>query len=428
MTAQAANYTDFMPGAKAMGMGYAFASVADDPSAVFFNPAGLANAPYTQTGGTLGRHSSPVGNMAYGGLSYFRPYEPINTATIGMAYLTQRQRDSGDIDHVIFHFSREFKVPYVPLDLPLKFGSNFKFINAEQGRGAGFGFGFDVGALVRTKRGINFGLVMRDLTSNVGLPRPVITLAVSQTIKKRVLLAADLRVRSNLTEFYPGIEVSFFQGLLKTRMGRGLKLDYADSVAFGVGLNFSPVIIDLAMTMPTAGINRAGGAYQASFNYRFGAPPFSGNFVGQAAIEADQLGSRIQTLRKIKKDLQKQGETALTERNINRGQLKSVVIQLEKSSKELRLLKRRHEETQYELKRLQRKIPKAKPKPKPAPPPPPPWPRYHKVRAGETMRSIADLFYGDPAGWERIYRVNRDKVDRGLPKEGAVLLIPAPKR
>ncbi|MCX5781180.1 MAG: hypothetical protein NT145_00510, partial [Elusimicrobia bacterium] len=35
------SYDGFAPGAKAMGMGFAFTSVADDPSALYFNPAGL---------------------------------------------------------------------------------------------------------------------------------------------------------------------------------------------------------------------------------------------------------------------------------------------------------------------------------------------------------------------------------------------------
>ncbi len=48
------------------------------------------------------------------------------------------------------------------------------------------------------------------------------------------------------------------------------------------------------------------------------------------------------------------------------------------------------------------------------------------MKAGDTLRTMAKQYYGDPNQWERIYDANREKVERGLPSEGAVLVIPAP--
>ena len=48
------------------------------------------------------------------------------------------------------------------------------------------------------------------------------------------------------------------------------------------------------------------------------------------------------------------------------------------------------------------------------------------VKAGDTLRTMARRYYGDPNQWEKIYDANREKVERGLPSEGALLLIPAP--
>ena len=55
-------------------------------------------------------------------------------------------------------------------------------------------------------------------------------------------------------------------------------------------------------------------------------------------------------------------------------------------------------------------------------------PRRHQVRPGDTLRSIAEYYYHDAGLWEQIYEANRDKVDRGLPREGSVLSIPEPVR
>ena len=145
--ALAAGFNDFIPGAKAMGMGMAFSAVADDPYAMFFNPSGTANTPYTQTGMSLGRMLSPVGTLSFAALTYLRPYEPINTATVGAAYYGGRQTHGGDKDAFLFNYAQELRVPGVPLAKPLRVGGNFKFINVDEGKGH-FGMGFDGGVTI----------------------------------------------------------------------------------------------------------------------------------------------------------------------------------------------------------------------------------------------------------------------------------------
>lgn len=432
-SARAANYTDLLPGTKAAGMGMAFVSIADDPYALFYNPAGLANSPYTQTSATAGRMLSPVGKLAFSALAYTRPFDLVKSATLGGAYLAQRQIDSGDKDIVLFHYSQEFKVPELFLTKPLKVGGNFKVINAEQGAGAGFGFGFDVGVLARSAMGLSGGFTLSDLSSNVGLPRPMIGMGVSYLWRRWLTVAGDFRIRSNLTEFYPGIEASFFQGLLKVRGGRALKLDYVESVALGLGINFSPVIIDIAMSLPWSGVQRDSGGYQFSFTYKFGAPPFAGNFVGMAATQAEKLKEDILRLEDKKTALKAQAGAAETNRESGQGEVRALEERIKALQDDYGKLLRRKEETAYELSsdefELKRKMaPKTPPKPAPKPAPKPVirWPRQHTVEGGDTLRSIANQYYNDPNLWERIYDANKDKIDRGMPQEGSVLTIPQP--
>lgn len=430
--ARAGIFNDFFPGARGMGMGMAVTAVPEGPFAMFYNPAGPANTPYTQAAVDLGRFSSPVGPMSFASIAYLRPYEPIPTATMGWAYMAQRQKNSGDKDEMLFSFSREYKVPRLPVSRPIKVGGNFKVVNIEQGPGAGFGAGFDGGVLLRTNMGMSGAFTLKDMTTNVGVPRPTLSLGTAYTWRKWLTLAGDLRVRSNLTEFFPGIEASFFQGLLRGRVGRGFPLDGSDHVALGLGLDYSPVVIDFAMTIPWAGIYREAGAYQASFTYRFGAPPFSGSFIGNAAAEAESLNSRILELEEKKKNLDREAQTSDSNRTAIQGEYKVLENRVRELQEEYRALQNKKDETEYELKVLQLRVPKPPPPPppppKPKPKPAPVWPRPHTVKPGETLRSIAQQIYGDAGLWEQIYLSNQDKVERGLPVEGAVLLVPEPKR
>lgn len=430
--ARAASFNDFFPGARAGGMGMAVTAVPEGPYALFYNPAGPANTPYTQAAFDLGRYYSPVGPMSMATMAFLRPYASIPTATVGGGYMASRQKNSGDKDEMLVSFAREVKAPWVDLARPLKIGANAKIVNIEQGPGAGFGAGFDAGALLRTGMGLSGAVTLKDLTTNVGVPRPTLSLASAYTWRRWLTLAGDLRVRSNLTEFYPGVEAAFFQGLLKGRMGKGFPLDGADQLALGFGVDYSPVVIDFSLMVPWTGIHRDAGGYQASFTYRFGAPPFSGSFIGNAAAQAETLSARILELEEKKKSLDGEAQTSDANRTAIQSEYKILEERLRELREEYRTLEKRRDETQYELKVMELRLPKPPPPPppppKPKPKPAPVWPRRHTVKPGETLRSIAQLLYGDESLWEQIYLTNQDKVERGLPVEGAVLSVPEPKR
>ena len=123
--------------------------------------------------------------------------------------------------------------------------------------------------------------------------------------------------------------------------------------------------------------------------------------------------------------------TQRTNRDVAAGELSVLEKRLREAQDELRMLRKRRDELQYEVTGLkhdkQAEEPKPPPPPKPKPAPPPvQWPKRHAVREGETLRGLAQRYYGDPARWEPIYESNRDKVDRGLPRVGELLLIPEP--
>jgi LysM repeat protein len=430
--AGAVAFNDVLPGARAMGMGTAYSAIADDAFGLFYNPAGTANTPYVQSAGTLGRMLSPKGPLSFATGVYLRPYEQINTATVGAAYHLERQRNGGDIDALIANYSQEYKVRNFPLSKPLKIGANVKIVNSDAGDGgkSKFGLGFDAGVIARSNMGFSAGLVLSDFVTALAYPRPGITLATAYTWDRRFTLAGDFRVRGGLAEFYPGIEASFHQGLLRVRAGKGLSLDGVGTMAFGLGLNFSPMILDIAMSLPTAGLNRSGGGYQASFSYRFGAPSFTGQFIGEAASRAERVRVDLSNLEQKQKTMSQQAGTAENNKVTAESQLRVLEKRVAEAQDDYRALLKRNEELEY---RAAEKAAALVGRPKPIEPAkvrvkkaPPAWPKRHVVKAGDTLRTMAKQYYGDPNQWEKIYDANREKVERGLPAEGATLVIPAP--
>jgi len=81
-------YGSFGPGARAIGMGEAFSAIADDSSAIFYNPAGLSQMDHNEiswTGGSDYSSEPYTGFLSlvaalgtqYIGISYYKPYHPI---------------------------------------------------------------------------------------------------------------------------------------------------------------------------------------------------------------------------------------------------------------------------------------------------------------------------------------------------------------
>lgn len=54
------------------------------------------------------------------------------------------------------------------------------------------------------------------------------------------------------------------------------------------------------------------------------------------------------------------------------------------------------------------------------------FPLAHKVREGETLVSISKKYYNTEKGWKKIYEANKDKIIKGVPIVGEVLIIPEP--
>ncbi|MCG8604884.1 PorV/PorQ family protein [bacterium] len=222
-----------------MGLGGAFAALADDPSALYWNPAGLyqmrdlslqfmmADMPFDQT------------------IGFFSGVIPINnTLTIGMGWiglqidnLEARTANTSEPDFIFQSRQNGFMFSVSKLvSSSLSLGGSIKFIRANLAGMSASGVGFDVAALARLLDRLQIGLVFQDIST-------------------------DYRWEGNFTEGVP----------LTVRIGSAydlselvkLTLDYSKASQVSPALNFGvefklsnsfPIRLGLRKGRPTGGL------------------------------------------------------------------------------------------------------------------------------------------------------------------------------
>ncbi|MES2764550.1 MAG: hypothetical protein V4642_01680 [Bacteroidota bacterium] len=179
----AASFLEIPLGARALGMGSAFSSVADDGTAFFWNPAGTSlvkgkvlSAMYSSQHGSIG---NPLANYLFTGVTV-----PISSVNVSLNWIrfsaddmqkyddltrivsTQereervRRAEQGDFfsnseDAFIFSFAKNnilhldwgWSLFEIPIEIPV--GANFKIIRQKIGENSASGIGVDLGTMIR---------------------------------------------------------------------------------------------------------------------------------------------------------------------------------------------------------------------------------------------------------------------------------------
>jgi hypothetical protein len=413
--AEAADFTFMKPCSRANALGTAFSTVAGDPCAVFYNPANLTTLTNLEVRAEAARRLSPSAPEGESSLVYIRPVPDTQSKVAGFGYYAVRQQGGNDLDSLTFSLGNRTVIKY--MQRPLFYGGGIKLLSL-RGEKSHLALGVEGGIQMQNDLGLRTSLVVSDLLVGAGRSLMTITLGNSYAIKNTTLLA-DLRARGSYSEVYLGAEHSMLNGLLQARAGKGLALDGDGYLALGLGINASPWNVDFTWSLPWAGYQDAAGYYGFNIGYRFGAPSFSENLVGNAAREAGNLRNEIDDLRQQRASI----ENSIATYRVNKS-----VLEMDLTLMQSRMREIETNIKDLEVQALESLYKKENPAPKKIyiPPPPQRWPRLHKVKAGETLRSIASKYYGNPNLWERIYQANEKHVSRGLPVEGAVLTVPAP--
>ena len=413
--ANATDFTHLYPGTRATSMGSAFSSLADDPYGIFYNPAGLAQIRDIEISGGIARRRTTLNDMGEFSLAYTRPLPYKENGIFGFGYDSLRHSQLGNRDLFLFGYSDIKMLKY--FQLPIFWGGNFRIVSIRYPDKSHLGIGFDGGIILRSKNGIRTGIVLSDL--DLGLGQSFTTFIFANSYRYNdITYALDLRVRGGYAELFPGIEYSLYNDLFRLRAGKGININGKDYLTLGFGYQLEPIVCNFTYSIPWDGYKEEAGLYEISMTYKFGAASFLEKMVDDAATKLKELNSKIDDLNKQKNIL----EFELNKYQTGKGVLES----------ELTLMQTRYKELQEKIKELEIEIIDAQFKKKnPAPKnevvkPKEVWPKYHKVQSGDTLRSIAAKYYGDQNLWQLIYEANTNKINRGLPVEGATLNIPPP--
>jgi LysM repeat protein len=426
-------------GARPIALGNGYTAVTGDVYSLLYNPAGLFDILQPEMAFDYGRanmfNTSAVSDFNF---AYATPhrYKDLNVP-LGFSFYGEQAAPGAHIIDMTAGGAME-----APIDrwtkgffkLPTKIGvaATLRHQNGDDKSSrvgkAGIGLGLTGGATFPINKSTQFGLALRNLYLGDAEPvGPSLNAGIVHLHKRYLNMMADLTYSSGgIWRFHPGLEWLMARGVIRPRLGWG----YRDSggvntVATGIGFYASPVQIDIAYLIPTKTLTDNTDQFRASVTYRFGKPQFTEIYYDRALEEAGNLDKKVlgmtvkeaelkaslaeieQKRRMANEDLlnMKQRIQSLKDQDVlgDRDQkIRQLQYRLQAAESELNTYKSRARSAAEQRAKI----------------------RKHTVKAGETLQALAREYYGDPNLWKKIYDANPDKIDRGLPRVGSVLVIP----
>ncbi|MFH1277029.1 MAG: PorV/PorQ family protein [Candidatus Eisenbacteria bacterium] len=268
-------------GARALGMGGAFVSVADDATAGYWNPAGMI---YVQRREAVFMHSERFGDLInYDAGSFVQQLGSDNASRsafgfsfirLGVDDIKYTKEDPTTsriiVDRTVSDSESGFFLSYARLYTNrIAVGGSAKILRKSVGDDSAIGLGFDVGALVRPWRRLSLGLNVQDATTTF-LAWDTETETILPTVKfglsypfpipsigGRLTVAADLDARfegrkystaywlgSASADLRLGLEY-WYRNVLALRVGQERSLENDFSAGAGLRIPMSGVLLGL---------------------------------------------------------------------------------------------------------------------------------------------------------------------------------------
>jgi len=262
-------------GARSVAMGGAFTGIANDVSAGYFNPGGLAQVSGTEA---LFMYDSwlegmshmylGVGSKLKGGSVVGGFVNTLNAGTFDAYDTAGAALTSVSASDMSIGFSYATR-----LQSGLMVGGNLKTVQESLGSVSGSGFGIDLGLLSRGDGGVSYGLALQNLGASVKLRTE--TVAAPMVIRAGVgynmadkgtpitvvgdISMVDGGMNIGLGGEYSAGSVAFRLGAANTNSGT--------APSFGVGINSGQMLVDIGMSMN----GDFGSAMKVSLIGKFGA-------------------------------------------------------------------------------------------------------------------------------------------------------------
>jgi len=277
--ASSADFLQFEVGGRSAGMAGAHTGIATGVTAQFWNPAALATLGQPQVGAM---HATWLKDLSYEWVGYARPMGPrLGVGSVSVAYFHMPSISGVDeFDNPIGNFNvYDLAVTFGlarPIGRGVNVGANAKLIRQNLATVSATGAAVDLGTSA-TIHGTTFGAVIQNLGPSLSfdgspypLPQQVKFGASHGFLKNRLLLAADYNMPRDYyndirfgTEFHAHPNVSLRLGY---RHELGSSGDPANGLSYGLGLHYSQLQLDYAMT-PS---NDFDNIHRLSFGYSFG--------------------------------------------------------------------------------------------------------------------------------------------------------------
>jgi len=241
-------------GARALAMGGGFTSLADDASAVFYNPAGLAVLEFQEVSFM---HMELLEGTACNYASWAYPF--LSQGGFGIAYMRIGTNDiirrSGFVELGSFDYATsQLLISYGRnLREELALGLNLKVVNQTLDDYSDYGVGLDFGVMADLYKNLSAGVIIRDmipasLKLDTASELTPLTVAGGLSIKQikltgRATLTASFeleKVENRSIKVHTGVE-AVFDRAYALRMGYD-----RDNFSFGVGLAYRRLKIDYA--------------------------------------------------------------------------------------------------------------------------------------------------------------------------------------
>ena len=277
--ASSADFLQFEVGGRSAGMAGAHTGIATGVTAQFWNPAALATLEQPQVGAM---HATWLKDLSYEWMGYARPMGPrLGVGSLSVAYFHMPSISGVDEfdnpigDFKVYDLAVTFGLAR-PLGRGINVGANAKLIRQNLATVSATGAAVDLGTSA-TIRGTTIGAVIQNLGPSLsfdGAPYPLpqqIKFGASRGfLQNRLLFAADYNMPRDYyndvrfgTEFRAHPNVSLRLGY---RQELGSSGDPANGLSYGLGLHYSQLQLDYALT-PS---NDFDNIHRLSFGYSFG--------------------------------------------------------------------------------------------------------------------------------------------------------------